>query len=487
MRKNVILFISVIFLFACEYRDEVPPAVHIARPEDGQMVADNMEILVAATDNTSIRDVAITLDDHYITDVTGNPFMRARWDNHTLDDGRFHILRAVATDREGNSSDSPPVRILVHSIPTSESPITLHADPKGFSWLSMSGGSYDIHLINPEIPADTLEGYTAYPDTFLSVNNLTDLLIQIRPHDADTVTYERYASFAPSFVFLDIRDDRFQSAYIRSIQTPFIRRITHEKTIYSVQTFPGRDQVNYLLSDGLYQSKSDGSGFERIQSGNFFQMDVNHYTGDILLLSYQTALICRPDGESKEIPFKGYPWDIRWSSRGERILLTGIPYKLEHQRIYEIDPQNPDQITRLSPNEDIRHYSFPLDIDPGNHTLFTSDSTVYHLNHADGSVRTLARFDGDILQMEGDPEGRQFFIVLRKQGFMVGDTHYDVFSLSWPGLEKRLILSEPAEPDLRLSPSGEHLLYNQNGHLCISDDEGQNERILENTGYGQDW
>ncbi|HAE86937.1 TPA: hypothetical protein DCG86_02815 [Candidatus Marinimicrobia bacterium] len=103
-------------------------------------MADKMEILVAATDNTSIRNVVITLDDHYITDATGNPFMRARWDNHTLDDGRFHILRAVATDREGNSSDSPPVRFLVHSIFTTESPIILHADPAGFSWTPLSGG-----------------------------------------------------------------------------------------------------------------------------------------------------------------------------------------------------------------------------------------------------------------------------------------------------------------------------------------------------------
>ncbi len=487
MRKNVVLFISVIFLFACEYRDDVPPSVNIARPEDGQIVADKMEILVAATDNTSIRDVAITLDDHYITDATGNPFMRARWDNHTLDDGRFHILRAVATDQEGNSSDSPPVRILVHSIPATESPITLHTDPEGFSWQSISGGTYDISLINPEIHADTLASYTAYPDTFLSINNLTDLLIQIRPHNTDTVTYERYTSFTPSCVFLDIRDDRFQSAYIRSIQTPFIRRITHEKTIYSVQTFPGRDQINYLLADGLYQSKADGSGLERIQSGNFIRMDVNHHTGDILLLSYQTVLICHPDGESTEIPFKGYPMDVRWSSRGERILLTGIPYKLERQRIYEIDPQNPDQITLLSPNEDIRHYSLPVAIDPGNHTLFTSDSTVYHRNHADGSVRTLARFDGEILQLEGNPENRMIYIVLRIEGLMTGDTHYDVFSLAWPGLEQRLILTGPAEPDIRVSPSGEYLLYNKDGHLCIADNDGQNECILETTGYGQAW
>ncbi|HAE86936.1 TPA: hypothetical protein DCG86_02810 [Candidatus Marinimicrobia bacterium] len=68
----------------------------------------------------------------------------------------------------------------------------------------------------------------------------------------------------------------------------------------------------------------------------------------------------------------------------------------------------PDQFTRLSPNEDLRDYSYPLAIDPGNHTLFTSDSTVNHLNHADGSVRTLARFDGEILQMEEDPECRGY-------------------------------------------------------------------------------
>ncbi len=487
MRKHVIFILAVFFLFSCEYRDEVPPAVNITRPEDGQIVADKMEILVAATDNTSIRNVALILDDRYITDATGSPFMLARWENHTLDDGRFHILRAVATDKEGNSSESPPVRILVNSIPAKKCPVTFHPDPTGFSWPSFPDGPYDIHLINPENPNDTLATCAAHPDTFLSVGNLTDVLIQIRPQSTDTVTYHRYATFTPTCVFLDIRDDGFQSAYIRSIQTPFIRRITHEKTIYSVQPFSGRDQVNYLLADGLYQSKSDGSGLKRIQPGNFFRMDVNPHTGDILLLSYQTVLICQPDGKSKAIPFKGYPRDIRWSAGGERILLTGIPYKLEHRRIYEIDPQNPDQITLLSPNEDLRDYSYPLAIDPGNHTLFTSDSTVYHRNHADGSIHTLLRFDGEILQLEGNPETRQILIVLQKQGLMAGDTHYDVLSLTWPGLEQRLIMSEPAEPDLRLSPSGEYLLYNQNGHLCISDNDGQNERILENTGYGQAW
>ncbi|RLD17660.1 MAG: hypothetical protein DRI36_03250 [Caldiserica bacterium] len=87
---------SIASIFAILYPDKMPPVVKIIKPEEGEILSDEVEVKVEVKDNTGVKKLEIYLDEEFISDK--EEFM---WDTEEVSDGT-HTIKAVGYDFAGN-------------------------------------------------------------------------------------------------------------------------------------------------------------------------------------------------------------------------------------------------------------------------------------------------------------------------------------------------------------------------------------------------
>lgn len=494
MRKHVIFILSVFSLFSCEYSDEVPPAVNIAQPVDQDVVSGRVHILIAATDNEAIHDVIVTVDDDILMFANSGTYMSAEWNTDAYDDGWMHILSAVATDRSGNTNESPPARVMVNNIPEESSHISLirkNNDEFRISWPpAESSNNYDALFINPHDSFDTLKIISGIPDTAYTFNpeNISDAILEIHVHNgraSEEPLYRRYCTFETCFVFTDYRDDKLLSAYIRSCHSPFIRRLTANRFIRELTYSSKSDKIFILHNDGIDKMDGDGSNRQKLINGFYYELDHNRSTGDLLVLSAKNAHIIDSEGRETEIPFKGIVYNARWTKDGESILITALPNKRVHLRCYRISRNDLSDIQRLSPDTDEKDFYRPVKM---NDTWIMNDGSKLYWRFFDSEIlEEIQIFKGDILQIEESHDGDWFMLVLQKTGLIATDIYYELFHIRWPSMETHKLFTARNAPSVFISPDGKYILYNRDGVICLSSPDGGDERIVEPSGMEHFW
>lgn len=493
--KMILYFtLAALFLVSCEPADEVPPAVNIAYPGDLTLVNGRVEVLVAATDNDHIRDVMTFVEDNTLPLIQTGPYMKSVWYTDTYDDGRMHILTAMATDFSGNTNISPPVRVLVKNIPADPSNLSIKrtsGDSFTISWLP--GGLtavYDLLFINPGNERDTLDLFPETVNTLVpyTPGEISDAIIEIHTH-TDTgfhePLYRRYTTFSSCFVFTDLRDDELRSAYIRSSDSPFIRRLTADRHIREM-AFSSKDDKIYILHDqGIDEMNSDGSNRKRLRNGFFYNMALNRENGKILALTGINALTINPDGSANIIPVKGMVFDARWAPDSDYVLITALPNKLDYLRCYKYNINNTFDVQLLSPNTDEKDYWYPLEMTDS--WLISDGKSLYKRPFSSNELEKILTFDGDIFYMKESPDGRWFMLVLRKTGMIATDISYELLHISWPDMVIQTLYTDTNVPTVSISPDGYKILYKRNGMIWLSSPRGGNERIIETSGAYFTW
>lgn len=118
---------------------EVPeaPRVYITSHANGDEVADLVDIVAVAADNKGITKVEFFVDTLSIgIDIT--PPYTAQWDAHTLSDNSSHVMYAVATDTDNNSSGSSTVTVIIDTLLSTPSELLL------FPPSSITQSSFDL-------------------------------------------------------------------------------------------------------------------------------------------------------------------------------------------------------------------------------------------------------------------------------------------------------------------------------------------------------
>jgi peptidoglycan/xylan/chitin deacetylase (PgdA/CDA1 family)/plastocyanin len=88
--------------------DTLAPSVRITSPRNGATVSGNVKIVAsAADDQTGVASVSFYIDGSLVGRATSSPW-QARWNTKKARGGQ-HVLRAVATDRAGNSRVSAAI------------------------------------------------------------------------------------------------------------------------------------------------------------------------------------------------------------------------------------------------------------------------------------------------------------------------------------------------------------------------------------------
>ena len=486
MQKSVLFLIAALFLVSCEPGDEVPPAVNIASPGDLDVVTGHVEIFVAATDNDDIRDVTVLADETLILLTKPGLFLSTIWNTDTYDDGRMHTLYAEATDLSGNTNISPLVRVLVKNIPVEPSNLSIKRtsdDLFSISWPPAgSTAIYDVLFINPNDEQDTLYLFREIADTHFTFipGMISDVIIEIHPHE-DTAyrepLYRRYTTFKTCFMFTDFRDDELSSAYIRSSDSPFIRRLTADRNIREMAYSAGNDKIYVLHDQGIDEMDGDGSNRKRLRNGFYYNIALNRENGKILALTGINALIINPDGSANIIPFKGMIFDARWAPDSDYVLITALPNKLDYLRCYKINVNNPFDTRLLSPDTDEKDYRNPIQMIDS--WVISDDQNLYKLPFNSDQHEKIMTFDGNIFQMIEGPDGTWFMLVLRKTGLIATDIYYELLHISWPEKVIHSLFTDINAPSVSISPDGKKILYRKNGMICLSSPNGSDERIIE--------
>lgn len=81
--------------------DIIPPTPLLIYPNEGDVISNNINVRIEATDNKKVKEVWIYLDGQYMGNATSRPFL-VPLDVDTLKDGLQHKIQVAASDKSGN-------------------------------------------------------------------------------------------------------------------------------------------------------------------------------------------------------------------------------------------------------------------------------------------------------------------------------------------------------------------------------------------------
>lgn len=94
--------------------DNIPPTGFILYPYAGQIVSDNIEIQVSASDNVGIARVEFYLDGDLLSSDDQAPYAY-EWNTNSSSEDEEHVIYATIIDLQGNSTDLSPISVTVNN------------------------------------------------------------------------------------------------------------------------------------------------------------------------------------------------------------------------------------------------------------------------------------------------------------------------------------------------------------------------------------
>ena len=95
--------------------DNTPPAVSVGSPSNGTIVTGTTTLTATASDNVGVAGVQFKIDGvNVVAEYTTVPYSTT-WDSRTASNG-WHTLTAVARDAAGNTTTSPPIRVITGNL-----------------------------------------------------------------------------------------------------------------------------------------------------------------------------------------------------------------------------------------------------------------------------------------------------------------------------------------------------------------------------------
>ena len=94
--------------------DNIPPTGFILYPYAGQIVSDDIEIQVSASDNVGIAEVEFYLDGNLLSSDDQVPYAH-EWNTNSSSEDEEHVIYATIIDLQGNSTDLSPISVTVNN------------------------------------------------------------------------------------------------------------------------------------------------------------------------------------------------------------------------------------------------------------------------------------------------------------------------------------------------------------------------------------
>ena len=125
--------------------DVTPPTGAIVSPPAGLTVSGDVQIIVSANDNRAMKEVALSINDTYITTIEQPPFFYS-WDTSLEQEDAEHTISVVLKDLAGNETPLNPISVVVDNIAPADiiPPTVIIMSPVAGQELS---GTIDIEVI----------------------------------------------------------------------------------------------------------------------------------------------------------------------------------------------------------------------------------------------------------------------------------------------------------------------------------------------------
>ncbi len=133
MFRNIAL-ILIIFVFVqrCsipEPEDVIPPVVAVVYPHEGAVVSDNVNVLIAASDNDEVDKVWYYLNGVKINETGSSPYTMPL-NIANLEKNVNHVIQAGAVDKNDNTGYSAAVNFTVAETPDIIEPVVTIVNPQ---------------------------------------------------------------------------------------------------------------------------------------------------------------------------------------------------------------------------------------------------------------------------------------------------------------------------------------------------------------------
>ena len=128
--------------------DNVPPSGEITYPYAGQSVSGIETITISAMDNIGVATVEILINGSPVTLMGSEPF-QYEWDTTLETEDINHNIGIVITDSSGNTSDVPPITVIVDNLPEDDTtpPIIVISNPISGQTIS---GTVDFTVLSTD-------------------------------------------------------------------------------------------------------------------------------------------------------------------------------------------------------------------------------------------------------------------------------------------------------------------------------------------------
>ncbi len=110
--------------------DLMPPTGSITSPPAGLTVSGEVSIIISATDNRAMGEVALSIDGNYITTIQEIPYYYI-WDTTLEEEDEEHTISVVLIDLAGNETALNPISVFVDNEPPEDTtpPTVLIMEP----------------------------------------------------------------------------------------------------------------------------------------------------------------------------------------------------------------------------------------------------------------------------------------------------------------------------------------------------------------------
>ena len=247
--------------------DNIPPTGFILYPYAGQIVSDNIEIQVSASDNVGIAEVEFYLDGDILSSDDQAPYAY-EWNTNSSSEDEEHVIYATIIDLQGNSTDLSPISVTVNNDDAPSNDLT---PPIATILTPLSTQTVSDTVIITGFASDNHE----IERVMFYVNDQLMETVTDSPFTTNWITYEE-ANNSEHVIQMTAQDPSGNQSSAQPILVTVINEYTGEINNLTLLATENTISLNW-------DAPNDSESYKVYKNGNFFTETNEQFLDDVVV------------------------------------------------------------------------------------------------------------------------------------------------------------------------------------------------------------